>query len=53
MGLILDSLMLTKNPTKIAWADTFFLWLQKFKICFSQNLLFGLLTLLNSVDDIT
>ena len=51
MGLILDSSMFIKKQSKVLGRiDTFFWWLQKFKMCFSQNLLFGFITLLNSVD---
>ena len=54
MGLILDSSMFIKKQSKVLGRiDTFFWWLQKFKMCFSQNLLFGFITLLNSVDDIS
>ena len=54
MGLILDSSMFIKKQSKVLGRiDTFFWWLQKFKMCVSQNLLFGFITLLNSVDDIS
>ena len=33
--------------------DTSIWWLQKFRMCFSQNLLFGFTALLNPVDDIS
>ena len=54
MGLILGSSMFIKKQSKVLGRiDTFFWWLQKFKMCFSQNLLFGFITLLNFVDDIS